>query len=64
MPTVVLDCSQGVSRCHEDNALFKTSHNNVASNDERAEGHEMEVELVQIKITGLFFLLSVATDPS
>lgn len=41
MLTVVLDSSQGVSRSHEDNALFIT-YNNVTSNDERAQGHEME----------------------
>lgn len=47
--TVVLDCSQGVSRCHQDNALFITSYNNVASNDEWAEGHEMEGNSFKLK---------------
>lgn len=40
--TIVLDSSQGISRSHEDNALFITSYNNITSNDEGAEGHEME----------------------
>lgn len=39
--TVVLDSSQGVSRSHQDNALFITSYNNFTSNDERADGHKM-----------------------
>lgn len=38
--TVFLDSSQGISRSHEDNALFITSYNNVTPNEKRAEGHE------------------------